>query len=80
MLPSGAVTIDGKVYNAVTSGMPIDAGQPVRIVKIDGKSMVVHPHDGPIDPDDASPEAVLGQAIESLGIDPFEEDSPGQGG
>lgn len=75
MLPSGAITVDGRTYNAVTSGMAVEAGQAIRIVKISGNSIIVQPHEGPINPAEASPDAVLGQSIESLGLDPFDDES-----
>ena len=35
LLPSGLVTINGEKIDAVSTGMPIDAGRPIVVVKID---------------------------------------------
>ena len=43
MLPSGAITIDGKTYDALTEGIPVDPGQPVRVISIEGGNVVVRP-------------------------------------
>ncbi len=71
MLPSGAVTIDGRTIDAVTEGMPVDAGQRVRVVEVHGNRVVVRPVD------DESPSATdpdpLSRPIDTVGLDPFEE-------
>lgn len=73
MLTSGAILVDGKTYNAVSMGMPIEANVPIRVVKLDGNSIVVRPHDGPIDPNQAGAETVLDQPLDTLGLDPFDD-------
>lgn len=45
LLLSGAVTIDGETIDAVSEGMPIDVGQPVRVVQVRGLRVVVRPID-----------------------------------
>ncbi len=73
MLPSGAILVDGRTYNAVSMGMPIEANMPIRVVKLDGNSIVVQPHDGRIDPNQAGAETVLEQPLDSIGLDPFDD-------
>ena len=34
MLPSGDVVVEGKTYDAITSGMAIEAGEPIRVVDV----------------------------------------------
>jgi membrane-bound ClpP family serine protease len=41
MLPSGLVTIDGKTYDAVSEGQPIEPGQPVIVVHVSTQRLVV---------------------------------------
>ena len=41
MLPSGAVEIDGRTIDAVSDGMPIEPGQPVRVVDVHGTRVTV---------------------------------------
>jgi membrane-bound ClpP family serine protease len=69
MLPSGAVMIDGQIIDALSEGMPIEAGQRVRVIEVRGNRVVVRPADGPEQPADD----VLSQPIESLGLDSLED-------
>ncbi|MEX0820490.1 MAG: NfeD family protein [Pirellulaceae bacterium] len=77
MLPSGAIVIEGRTYDAVSEGMAIDAGVPVKIIAVRTNRIVVRPTDesatAPIAAlaDDASD--VLSQPIDSLGIEGFDE-------
>lgn len=41
MLPGGLVIIDGKTYDAVSEGMPIEANQPVVVVGVSTQRLVV---------------------------------------
>jgi membrane-bound serine protease (ClpP class) len=43
MLPSGLVLIDGKTYDAVSEGVPIEAGQPILVVSVSTQRLVVRP-------------------------------------
>jgi len=45
MLLSGVVTIDGKTIDAVSESMPIEVGQPVRVIQVRGNRVVVRPID-----------------------------------
>ena len=69
MLPSGAIVIDGRTIDALSEGMPIEAGQQVRVIEVHGNRVVVRPSDGP----SPSSEDVLSQPIESLGLDSLED-------
>jgi membrane-bound ClpP family serine protease len=69
MLPSGAVVIDGQTFDALSEGMPIEAGQRVRVIEVHGNRVVVRPADElPQTSDD-----VLSQPIESLGLESLED-------
>jgi len=74
MLPSGAVRIEGRSVNAMSQGMAIEAGQRVRVVEVQGNTIVVRP----LDPDE-SPRAataeddVLAQPLDKLGLDPLDD-------
>jgi membrane-bound ClpP family serine protease len=68
MLPSGAVTIDGRTINAVSEGVPIDAGQRVRVIDVHGNRVVVRP----VDDASAGPDS-LSRPIEAVGLDPFDD-------
>ncbi len=68
MLPSGAVTVDGRTINAVSEGVPVDAGQRVRVIDVHGNRVVVRP----IDDASAGPDS-LSRPIEAVGLDPFDD-------
>lgn len=74
LLPGGSVKIDATTYDAVSEGEPIDRGDVVLVVRVDGNHLVVRKVDGPLPPrpPDAIDPSDLSQPIESLGIDPFE--------
>ena len=71
MLPSGAALIDGRTVNALSEGMPIEAGRPIRVIKVRGNRVVVRQLD------EESPGQLgqnqLDQPIDSLGLDSLEE-------
>ncbi|HEX3727492.1 MAG TPA: NfeD family protein [Pirellulales bacterium] len=69
MLPSGAIIVDGQTIDARSEGMPIEAGQHVRVIEVRGNRVVVQPAD------DAPPPAddLLSRPIESLGLDALDD-------
>jgi membrane-bound serine protease (ClpP class) len=76
MLPSGAVVIEGRTYDAVSRGNPIEPGETIRVISVTGNRIVV----APADPQQAARAAqaaqsgdVLSQPIDSLGLEPFDE-------
>lgn len=77
MLPSGAVAIDGRNYDAVTEGMPIDPGQAVRVIDVRTNRIVVRPTSE--QPPQAEPVAPvsgddpLSQPLDALGLDGLDE-------
>ncbi|MBX9790353.1 MAG: hypothetical protein K2Y37_15655 [Pirellulales bacterium] len=79
MLPSGAVLIEGRSYNASAPGLAIEPGTPVRVVEVHGARIVVRPIDveeeeeTPQPPAAAKPSDPLSQPIESLGLEGFDQ-------
>lgn len=77
MLPSGAVLIDGRSYDAVSEGTPIDKGELVKVVDVRTNRIVVRSlgetasSGSPGEPEPARD--VLSQPVESLGLDGFDE-------
>jgi membrane-bound serine protease (ClpP class) len=71
MMPSGAVTIEGHTIDAMSEGIPIDAGQRVRVIEVRGTRVLVRPLD------DSEPatagDDVLSQPIETLGLDSLDD-------
>ena len=70
MLPSGAVVIDGQTIDALSEGMPIEAGQRVRVIEVRGNRVVVRPAGRS---DRRRRDDVLSQPIESLGLDSLDD-------
>ncbi len=73
MLPSGAIVIEGRTIDAVSEGIFIEPDTPVQVTEVRGNRVVVRPVDGEQAPagDDDNP---LDQPIDSLGLDPFDEE------
>lgn len=70
MLPSGAVVVDGQTIDALSEGMPIEAGSRVRVIEVRGNRVVVRPDDRASEP---AKDDVLSRPIESLGLDSLED-------
>jgi hypothetical protein len=71
MLPSGVVSVDGQTLDATSEGMVIEAGQTVRIIKIEANRLVVRAVEGEIPT--AAAENPLERPIDSIATDPFGE-------
>jgi len=72
MLPSGAVTIGGRSFDAVTEGVAVQEGQLVRVIEFRGNRLVVRPIDEE-EPSEAA-EDPLRRPVEE---DPFEDEPVG---
>ncbi len=72
MLPSGAVEVEGLTIDAVSEGMPIEAGQTVRVVSVRGTRVVVRAVSAEPEPA-ARADDILSQPFDQLGIDPFDD-------
>jgi len=77
MLPSGAVSIEGRTFNALSEGLAIEAGSAVRVIEVRGNRIIVQPVD-PITPDrqetlERDPLDPLSRPIEDLGIEPLDD-------
>ncbi len=74
MLPSGAISIDGQMIDAVSQGTAIERGQAVRVIEVKGNRVVVRLADD----DEASNAAVvsddlLSKPIDELGLESLDE-------
>ncbi len=47
MLPSGSIEIAGQTYDAVSEGMPIEAGQTIKVVAARTRQLIVRPVEAP---------------------------------
>lgn len=71
MLPSGGVVFDGRSVDAVSEGMPIDAGEMVRVIEVKGNRVVVRPVSQ--DEPENNPDDILSQPVDKLGLDGLDE-------
>ena len=71
MMPSGAVLIDGATIDAMSEGIPIEAGQRIKVIEVRGSRVLVRP----VDESEAqtASDDVLSRPIESLGLDSLED-------
>jgi membrane-bound ClpP family serine protease len=76
MLPSGIIVVNGRKLDAVSDGLPIDTGEPIKITAIRGNHIYVEPYDGDVTDVSDLPvrdRDILSQPIEELGIDSLDE-------
>ncbi len=76
MLPSGIIEINGRKYDALSDGLPIDEGQPIKVIAIKNNHILVAPYDAENDsPEDlpAADTSLLDQPLKELGLDSFDE-------
>jgi len=73
MLPSGAVVIDGEVFDAVSDGVAIEPGQPVRVLAIRANRVVVTLDTRPIAQLADQGDDLLSRPAESLGLESLDE-------
>ena len=65
MLPSGVVAVDGQTLDAMSEGMVIEAGQTVRVIKVEAKRLVVRAVDEEIPTPDGRKPAWSGRSTPS---------------
>lgn len=73
MLPSGAVAIEGETYDAVSEGVAIEPGQPIRVIAIDMNRIIVAADTLPPQPQVADAADVLLQPADKLGLQSLDE-------
>ena len=73
MLPAGDIVIDGHTFDAVSEGMPIEAGQSIKVTLVEGNRIVVRPEAGPPVREKDQSDDILSRPIDSLGLDVFDE-------
>ena len=74
MYPSGIVIIDDQKFDAVTKGFPIEAGESVKVVSVQGNRLQVQKDSGgeAQNSDGEAPDGELAKTMEELGIEDFE--------
>ncbi len=71
MMPSGAVLVEDRTIDALSEGLPIEPGTPVRIVEVRGMTVIVRPSGTTPRANQSSDP--LSQSVETIGIDPFSD-------
>jgi hypothetical protein len=81
LLPGGSVKVEGKIYNAVSEAEPIEAGELVLVVHVDGTRIIVRRVEegewdalaAERDKRESAPRDILSQPIEALGLESLED-------
>ena len=76
MLPSGIVMINGKKFDAVSEGLPLEQGETIKVIAVKGNRIVVSKYDGDITDQSNLPARdsdILSQPLEDLGLDPLDD-------
>ncbi len=74
LLPSGDVVVEGRVYDAVSNGVVIAAGQAVRVIDVNTQRLVVRPlSDAEAAAADNAALDPLSTPIDKLGIEPLDD-------
>jgi len=73
MLPSGPISIEGKTFDAVSEGMPIEVNQLIQVIAIRANRPVVRPIDAPAPQPTEIEQESLSQPAEDVAVDPFED-------
>lgn len=73
MLPGGAVSVDGKTYDAVSEGMPVENRQLIEVVAVRNNRLVVRPVQRPPLVEETDEDDVLARPADSVGIDALDE-------
>lgn len=74
LLPSGDITIDQRVYDAVSDGMAIEAGTPIVVVAVRTQRIVVRPlSEKERAEQDEGTDDILSTPIDSLGIESMDD-------
>lgn len=73
MLPSGAIEVEGNMYDAVTRGVAIEPGQRVVVCEVKGNRVVVRQAAEDERPTPRSSDDVLSRPIDELGIESLDD-------
>jgi membrane-bound serine protease (ClpP class) len=71
MLPSGAIVVEGHTIDALSEGMPIEAGQRVRVLEVRGHRVLVRPAED--EARETAADDLMSRPLESLGLDALDE-------
>lgn len=73
MLPSGAIEVEGNMYDAVSRGVAIEPGQRIVVCEVKGNRVVVRPAAEGETPQRRDPNDVLSKSIDELGIESLDD-------
>lgn len=69
MLPGGAVRVEGKTYDAVSDGIPIENDEYIEVVAVRNNRLVVRPIQKPQLVEETDEDDLLARPADSVGID-----------
>jgi len=81
LLPAGAISIEGRIYDAVSKGMVVDPGQEIIVIDTHTNHLVVRPlrpedqqqpSDGEHPPENTKDD-LFTKSLEELGIEPLDD-------
>jgi membrane-bound serine protease (ClpP class) len=79
MLPSGAVAIENRIFDAMTTGVAVEAGELVEVIGVDMGHLIVEPvPENPLaettaPESNSEPASALNRSLEEFGLDDLEE-------
>ncbi len=74
MLPSGAIIIDGRTYDAFSGGFAVEAGDTVEVIRVEGNRIMVRP--STVRAANTVSSNPLDRPIEEVIPDPFDDPLP----
>ena len=69
MLPGGVVKVEGKTYDAVSDGIPVEDGEYVEVIAVRNNRLVVRPIQKPNLVEETDENDLLSRPADSVGID-----------
>ena len=73
MLPAGRILVEGKTWDAVTEGMPVEVGQAIEVTRVEGNRIVVRPAQHATDLSAELADDVLSRPLDNFGLDALDE-------
>jgi len=73
LLPSGAVLIEGRTYDAVSEGTSIEAGQAIEVIEATGNHIIVRGLKIAADDEKSDSADILSRPIDALGLDALDD-------
>jgi membrane-bound ClpP family serine protease len=73
LLPAGAVSIEGRIYDAISEAAPIESGQPIEVVEATGNHIVVRGLAADAPMKELPSDDILSRPLDSLGLEELDD-------